>query len=234
MDKNKEYKPLTIPQLKWDKESLSDTYGELVAQPLEPGFGMTVGNAMRRILLSAIEGSAVTSVVIKGINNEFSTIPGVIEDAMQVFLNIKGIIIRNKEGKPGKMRLLVKGEAAVRVADIVADDHLELINKDYVIAHVAPDGELDIEFFVEAGRGYRPAQWPSDKPYQEDGRVHLDAMFSPIRKVMFDIEKTRVGEAIDYDKLILRIHTDGSENPSDVLHYYFEYNSTIKCSSIGT
>ena len=219
MDKNKEYKPLTIPQLKWDKESLSDTYGELVAQPLEPGFGMTVGNAMRRILLSAIEGSAVTSVVIKGINNEFSTIPGVIEDAMQVFLNIKGIIIRNKEGKPGKMRLLVKGEAAVRVADIVADDHLELINKDYVIAHIAPDGELDIEFFVEAGRGYRPAQWPSDKPYQEDGRVHLDAMFSPIRKVMFDIEKTRVGEAIDYDKLILRIHTDGSENPSDVLHY---------------
>ena len=96
---------------------------------------------------------------------------------------------------------------------------LELVNKDHVIAHVAPDGELDIEFFVETGRGYQPAQWPAGKPLQEDGRIYLDAMFSPIRKVMFDVEKTRVGKDIDYDKLTLRIHTDGSENPVDVLHY---------------
>ncbi len=219
MDKHREYKPLTIPQLKWDKKSLSDVYGELIAQPLEPGFGMTIGNAMRRILLSAVEGSATTSVIIKDINNEFSVIPGVIEDAMQVLLNIKGIVIRNKEGKPGKMRLTIKGEAVARVADIVADDHLEFINKDHVIAHVAPDGELDIEFFVESGRGYRSAQWPLDKPYQDDRRIYLDAMFTPIKKVMFDIEKTRVGEEIGYDKLILRVHTDGSENPLDVLHY---------------
>ncbi len=219
MEKNREYKPLTIPQVKWDKKSLNNTYGELIAQPLEPGFGMTVGNAMRRILLGAIEGSATTEIVIKDINNEFSSIPGVVEDAMQVLLNIKEIVIRNKEGKPGKMRLKVKGGVVARVADIVADNHLELINKDHVIAHIAPDGELDIEFFVEAGRGYRSAQWPLDKPYQKDGRIYLDALFSPIKKVMFDIEKTRVGEAIDYDKLILRIHTDGSENPLDVMHY---------------
>lgn len=219
MEKNREYEPLTIPQVKWDKKSLNNTYGELIAQPLEPGFGMTVGNAMRRILLGAIEGSATTEIVIKGINNEFSSIPGVVEDAMQVLLNIKDIIIRNKEGKPGKMRLKVKGGVVARVADIVADNHLELINKDHVIAHIAPDGELDIEFFVEAGRGYRSAQWPLDKPYQKDGRIYLDALFSPIKKVMFDVEKTRVGEAIDYDKLILRIHTDGSENPLDVMHY---------------
>lgn len=219
MAKNREYKPLTIPQLKWEKRTLSETYGELIAQPLEPGFGITIGNALRRILLGGVEGSAVTSVTIKGINNEFSKVPGVVEDAMQVLLNIKNIVIRNKEGKAGKMHLSVKGESAARVTDIVADKHLELVNKDFIIAHVAAAGDLDIEFFVESGRGYQPAAWPADKSFQDDGRVYLDAMFSPIRKVMFDVEKTRVGEAIDYDRLILRITTDGSENPVDVLHY---------------
>ncbi len=216
---NKEYKALTIPKLIWDKKTLTDSYGELIAQPLEPGFGNTLGNALRRVLLGAVEGSAVTSVIVKDINNEFTAIPGVVEDAMQVVLNIKEIVIRNTLGKPGIMRLKIGGEGVARVADIVADDHIELINKDHIIAHVAPGGTLDIEFFVEAGRGYRPAQWPMDKQYQEDGRIYLDAMFSPIRKVMFDIEKTRVGKDIDYDKLIIRVYTDGSENPFDVLHY---------------
>lgn len=219
MNKGKEYKPLTIPQLQWDKKSLSDTYGELVAQPLEPGFGMTIGTALRRVLLGAVEGSAVTSVVIKNINNEFSAIPGVVEDGMQVVLNIKDIIIRNTEGKPGKMRLNVKGERAATVGDIVADPHLELVNKDLILAHVASDGELDIEFFVETGRGYRAAQWPHDKAYQEDDRIYLDAMFTPIRKVMFDVQKTRVGEAIDFDKLTVKIDTDGSETPLNAMHY---------------
>lgn len=214
----KAYKALTIPRLTWNKQTLSEHYGELVAQPLEPGYGMTLGNALRRVLLASVEGSAVTSVIIKNINNEFSAIPGVIEDAMQVLLNLKGIVVRNKDGVPGKMHLSVKGEAIVRVADIVADPHLELVNPEYVIAHVAPDGELDIEFFVESGRGYQPAQWP-DQAYQEDNRIYLDAMFSPIRKVMFDVEKTRVGKDIDYDKMTLKIYTDGSENPADVLHY---------------
>lgn len=218
MDK-KEYKPLTIPRLSWDKKTLSDSFGKLVAQPLEPGFGMTLGNALRRVLLGGVEGSAVTSVIIKEVNNEFSTIPGVIEDTMHIILNIKGIVIRNKEGKPGKMRLHVKGEADARVADITADEHLELINPDHIVAHVASDGELDIEFFVESGRGYRAAQWPADKALQDDGRIYLDSMFSPIRKITFDVEKTRVGGEIDYDKLSLLIYTDGSENPVDVLHY---------------
>lgn len=219
MTKKREYKPLTIPQLKWDKKTLNEKYGELVVQPLEPGFGITIGNALRRTLLGGVEGSVVTSVIIKGVNNEFSAIPGVVEDAMQVLLNIKNIVVRNREGKPGTMRVTKKGEGAVSVADIVADEHIELVNKDYVIAHVAFDGELDIEFFVESGRGYLPAQWPADKPYQDDGRIYLDAMFSPTRKVMFDVEKTRVGEAIDYDRLIVRINTNGSENPVDALHY---------------
>jgi len=215
----REYQPLIIPRLSWNKKTVSDTFGELSAQPLEPGFGVTLGNALRRVLLGGIEGSAVTSVIIKGVNNEFSTIPGVVEDTMQLILNIKGIIIRNKEGKPGKMHLRIKGEATARVAEIEADEHLELVNPEYVIAHVAPDGELDITFFVEAGRGYRPAQWPSDKGLQEDGRIYIDAMFSPVRKIAYEVEKTRVGGEIDYDKLVLSIHTDGSENPVDMLHY---------------
>lgn len=219
MADQKEYRPLTIPKLSWNKKDLSNQYGELVAQPLEPGFGITIGNALRRILYAAVEGSAVTSVVIKGVNNEFSSLAGVEEDAMQLILNIKNIVVRNKEGKPGTMRLHVKGEAIATVADIVADEHLELVNKDHVLAHVSENAELDIEFFVESGRGYRAAQWPAGQALQEDGRIYIDSMFSPIRKVMFDVEKTRVGKDIDYDKLTLRIHTDGSENPLDVLHY---------------
>lgn len=218
MDK-KVYKPLTIPQLHWNKKTLTDTYGELVAQPLEPGFGITLGNAIRRLLLSSVEGSAVTSVIIKGVNNEFSTVPGIVEDTMQLVLNIKSIVIRNKEGRSGKMSLRLKGEAVARVADIQTDEHLELVNKEHVIAHITPGATLDIDFFVESGRGYQPAQWPLGQALQEDGRIYLDAMFSPLTKVMFDVEKTRIGKEIDYDKLLLRIYTDGSENPLQVLHY---------------
>jgi len=128
----REYQPLTLPRMAWNKETLTATHGEFVAQPLEPGFGTTVGTALRRILLGGIEGSAVTSVIIKGVNNEFSALPGVIEDTMQVLLNCKEIVIKNKTGKPGSMKLLVKGEAVARVADIVADDHLELLNAEHV------------------------------------------------------------------------------------------------------
>ncbi len=215
----REYRALTIPKLNWSKKELTSTYGELIAQPLEPGFGITLGNALRRVLYAGVEGSAVTSVAIKGVNNEFSALPGVEEDVMQLILNIKNIVIRNTEGKAGTMRLVVKGPAVVTVADIKADEHLELINHDHVLAHVSEKGELEVEFFVEPGRGYRAAQWPTDRALQEDGRIYIDAMFSPIRKVMFDVEKTRVGKDIDYDKLTLRIHTDGSENPLDVVHY---------------
>jgi len=218
MDK-KEYKPLTVPKLSWNKKELSDTYGELIAQPLEPGFGITLGNALRRILLGGVEGAAVTSVIIKGVNNEFSSVAGVIEDSMQIVLNVKGITVRTKDGRPGKMRLRVSGEKTATVADIKADSNLELVNPEHVIAHVSDGGELDIQFFVESGRGYQPAQWPAGKALQEDDRIHLDAMFSPVRKVIFDVQKTRVGEDIDHDKLILQIHTDGSENPIDVVHY---------------
>lgn len=217
--KQKEYQMLTIPKLTWDKKSLTETFGELIAQPLDPGFGHTLGNALRRILLGAIEGAAVTSVIINKVNNEFAVIPGVIEDSMQVVLNCKGIVIRNKDGRPGKMHLRKSGESIATVADIEADAHLELINKEHVIAHISSGGALDIEFFVENGRGYQPAAWPQGKPYQENGRIYIDAMFSPIRRIMFEVEKARIGQDIGYDKLILQIHTDGSENPIDAMHY---------------
>ncbi len=218
MDK-KEYKPLTLPNLSWDKKELTETFGELTAQPLEPGFGVTLGNAIRRALLGSVEGSAVTSVIIKGVNNEFSPLPGVVEDVMQLLLNIKEVVIRNKDGKPGTMRVKKTGKGVVTVGDIKADEHLELVNSDHIIAHLDQDGDLDIEFFVESGRGYQSAQWPIGQKLQEDNRIFLDAMFSPIRRVTFDVEKTRVGKAIDYDKLILKVTTDGSENPVDVIHY---------------
>lgn len=214
---NREYQPLTIPKIKW--QVLTENFGQIVAQPLEPGFGITIGNALRRILLGGIEGAAVTYVIIKGINNEFSALQGVMEDAMQVVLNIKEIVVKSKDGKPGVMRLHVKGESIATVADITADENLELINPEHVLAHVSPGGELDIEFYVEPGRGYQPARWPIGTALQADNRIYVDALFSPVRKVAFEVEKTRVGGDIDYDKLTLNIHTNKSINPNEALNY---------------
>lgn len=216
------YKPLILPKLGWDKSSMKDDFGRLVAQPLDPGFGVTLGNALRRSLLGAIEGSAVTSVIIKGVNNEFSSLPGVVEDVMQLVLNIKQIVVKNKENKSGTMKLVVtadKNERVVTVADIETDEHLDLVNKDHVLANLASGASLEIEFAVDSGRGYQLAQWPIGTSLQKDGRIYLDAMFSPVRNIALNIEKTRVGENIDYDKLILDITTNGAESPVDVVNY---------------
>ncbi len=215
----KEYQSLTVPHLAWNKQTLSSTFGELVVEPLEPGFGATMGNALRRTLLGAVEGSAVTSIIIKGVNNEFSSVAGVVEDVVQIVLNCKEIVVKNITGQPGSMKLVVSGEGVATVAEIQADDHLELINKDHIIAHVAQGGVLDITFFVESGRGYQEARWPLGKALQEDNRIYIDAMFSPVRKVSYDVEKTRVGTSIDYDKLLLQITTDGTESPLEVVRY---------------
>ena len=213
------YKPLTLPKLNWNKKLSTDTFGELIVEPLEPGYGLTLGNALRRTVLSSIEGSAVTSVIIKGVNNEFATIKGVIEDVLNILLNVKNIVIKNKTGEPGKMHLSLKGEGVAKVADIKPDDHLEVVNKEHLIAHLAVDGELDIEFFVETGRGYQSAAWPQGESLQKDGRIYLDAMFSPIKRVEYHVEKTRVGKEIDFDKLSFKIQTNGSVAPQDVVNY---------------
>jgi DNA-directed RNA polymerase subunit alpha len=138
---------------------------------------------------------------------------------MQLVLNTKQIVVRNKTGKPGIMKLKVAGEAVARVADIKASEHLELINPELVLAHVAPDGVLEIEFFIGTGRGYQAAEWPEGKPYQEDGKIYLDAMFAPVQNVIFDVQKTRVGKDIDYDKLTVTIETNASETPVNVYNY---------------
>lgn len=216
------YKPLILPKLGWDKNSMTSEFGKLTAQPLEPGFGVTLGNALRRSLLGAIEGSAVTSVKIVGVNNEFAMLPGVVEDVMQLLLNMKQIIIKNKENKSGSMKLSVTADGdsrVVTVADIIADEHLELINKDYVLANLSAKASLEIEFFVESGRGYQAAQWPIGTSLEKDGLIYLDAMFSPVRNVSLNIEKTRVGKDIDYDKMTLEITTNGAESPVDVVNY---------------
>ncbi|MBI2352699.1 DNA-directed RNA polymerase subunit alpha [Candidatus Dependentiae bacterium] len=216
------YKPLTLPKLGWDKNSMSNNFGKLVAQPLEPGFGITLGNALRRALLGAIEGSAVTSIIMKGVNNEFATLPGVVEDIMQIVLNIKQIVIKNKTNNAGVMKLFVTAgnqEKEVTVADIVADEHLELVNKEHVLLHLAAKSSIEIELFVESGRGYQLAQWPIGSTLEKDNRIYLDAMFSPVRNVAINIEKTRVGKDIDYDKLSLEITTNGADSPVDVVNY---------------
>lgn len=216
---SREYKPLTLPKLGWDRQTMSPSFGKLVAEPLEPGFGVTLGNAMRRVLLGAIEGTAVTSVVIKGVNNEFSSIPGVIEDIMQIVLNIKQIVIKNRTNTSGKMRLSVSSPKTVTVADIICDEHLEIVNKDHVLAHTSQGGVLDIEFTVESGRGYQVAQWPIGQSLQEDGRIYLDAMFSPVRNVTCNVDKTRVGKDIDFDKMTLEVTTNGAITPVEALNY---------------
>jgi len=216
---DKVYKPLTIPLVKWNINSLDDNFAELIAQPLEPGFGITLGNTLRRALLSIIEGSAVTSVIIEGINNEFSTLPGVIEDAMQVILNIKELVIKNETGLPGHMKLNIKGESVAKGGDIITDPHLSIVNKDHIIANVSQGGSLVIDFFVDIGRGYQLAKWPSSIPLQKDNMIYIDSIFTPIKKVSFNVEKTRVGNEIDFDKLILHIETNGALSPIDAVNY---------------
>lgn len=219
MSRKLEYKPLTIPNLQWDKKTLRQDYAQVVIQPLETGFGMTFGNALRRTLLGGVEGAAVTSIIIKGVNNEFSIVDGTIEDTMQLVLNIKQIVVRSKDGFGGNMQLNLKGEHVVKASDIICDSNLEIINLDHILAKTTPDADLNIKFFVECGRGYQAAKWPIGKALQDDDRIYIDALFSPVTKIFFDIEKTRVGDNIDYDKLIISIFTNGSENPIDVFNY---------------
>ena len=219
MISKKQNQPLIVPTVQWTMSTMTSSYGECVAQPLEPGFGITFGNALRRILLGGIEGSAVTSVIIHGVNNEFSTLPGVVEDTLTILLNIKQLIIKNTKGIPGVLRLDVAKEGPVMASSITGDEHLEIVNKDLILANLSVDGKLTIEFNVECGRGYKAAAWPIEKALQADGRIYLDATFAAVRNITFDVEKTRIGKDIDYDKLILYITTDGSETPQDVLAY---------------
>jgi len=205
-------------RLNFEPETMTGTYGKFYAQPFERGFGTTIGNSLRRILLSSIEGAAITSVKIEGVLHEYSTIPDVLEDSSEIILNLKGINFRMYTDKPKTVRLKMKGKKTVVAGDIETDADLEIINPEHHIATLEKDAELDMEMDVRLGRGYVPASEDLDRS-KEIGVVPVDAVFSPIRKVNFSVEPARVGHATDFDKLILDVWTNGAIKPDDAIAY---------------
>lgn len=205
-------------RLECELESLTSTYGKFFAEPFERGFGLTIGNALRRTLLSAIEGAAVTAVRITGALHEFSTIPGVKEDVTDIILNLKGLRLRLHVDHPKTLYLKAFSEGEVRAEHIVSDPDVEILNPDLRIATLAQDGKLDLELEVRLGRGYVPAE-RNKREGQPVDVIAIDSIFSPIRKVNFLVEDTRVGQVTDYNKLTLEVWTDGSVLPRDAIAY---------------
>jgi DNA-directed RNA polymerase subunit alpha len=190
--------------------------GVLTIEPLERGFGVTVGNALRRVLLSSIGGAAVVAVKIGGVLHEFSTIPGVVEDVPEMILNLKGLRVRFHSRQVKKFNLSVTGPKVVRAGDIERSSELEILDPDHVICTLSGAASLSMEIFVSSGRGYVPASEHSVFSNQI-GVVAVDSLFSPVRTVEFKVEPTRVGQKTDYDKLVLRVVTDGSLKPDDAV-----------------
>ena len=197
-------------------EESREDYARIVASPLPPGFGITLGNALRRVLLSSLQGAAVASVRIDGVQHEFSTIPNVKEDTIEFLLNVKEMRLRALADRPGTLVLDISGrEGAIVAADIQVPEHYEIVNPDLYLATAnSADGRLYVEFNVEQGRGYRPAG-PVDGT--AIGVIPVDAIFSPVRKVNFKIEHTRVGQATNYDRLTLEVWTDGTVTGVDAI-----------------
>jgi DNA-directed RNA polymerase subunit alpha len=202
--------------LECDYDSLTNTYGKFTAQPFERGFGITVGNALRRILLSSIPGAAVTSVRIEGVLHEFSTIPGVVEDVTDILLNVKSIPLKLKGREPKTMTLKMEGPATATAADIVHDADVEILDTTVPIASLDRDGKLDMEMVVQNGRGYIPADQNYDETQSVD-TIPLDSSHSPIKKVNYRVEAARVGKRIDYENLTLEIWTTGAVAPVEAL-----------------
>jgi len=207
---------LSVPVLpKIEMDVTSQAYGRFVIGPLESGFGITLGNALRRVLLSSLPGAAVTSIRLSDIAHEFSVIPGVREDVMQFILQVKQLRLKMESQEPMCMSLQVRGEGTVTAGDIQAPPEIEILNPDLYLFTVDSDDEhLDIEFTVERGRGYLPAVGRGRMPI---GELPVDAIFSPIRRVAFDVSRARVGQMTNYDRLTLEIWSDGRIAPLDAL-----------------
>ena len=198
----------------------SEKYGRFFIEPFERGFGTTIGNSLRRILLSSLEGSAVTSIKISGVNHEFTSIKGVMEDVTDIVLNIKSLIIRLNAQGPKIMSVSANKAGVITSADIVADPSIEVVNKDLLLATLTEDVDFNMEMVVENGRGYIPASERIDDAErfdQEIGRIMLDAVYSPVTRVRYTTENTRVGQRTNYDKLILEIWTNGTITPEMAL-----------------
>ena len=213
------FKNFELPRnIVFDESTYAPTYGKIIAEPFEKGYGMTIGNSLRRVLLSSIEGAAVTQIKIKGVLHEFSSIPGVYEDVAEIVMNIKGIVLRSHFKTPKPILLSVNKKGEIKAGDIKTDETVEIINPDHHIATLTEDAELEIEMKVNRGRGYVPAE----KNKGEDdpiGVIPVDSLFSPVKRVNIDVENTRVGHITDYDKLILEVFTNGSMEPKDTMLY---------------
>lgn len=199
-----------------EKETHTDTYGKFIAEPFERGFGITIGNGLRRILLSSIEGSAVTSVKIGGVEHEFSTIPGVVEDTIDIILNIKNLVVKLHSDKPRKIRIEAKKKGEVTAGDIITDDSVDVINEDLHIATISENVNFNVEMDVKNGRGYKTAE-ENGIDGHEVGVIPIDAIFSPVRKTKIRVEETRVGRRTNYDRLIIEIWTNGIVSPEMAL-----------------
>lgn len=206
-------KGFQLPQrIKFDEDTLSQTFGRLVAEPFERGYGITVGNALRRVLLSSITGAAVTAIKIKGVLHEFSSIDGVKEDVVDIILNVKKIRLRIQGDGKKTGTIAEKGPKVVTAGDIKTDGSVEILNPDLPIATLDKGATLEMELFMSTGKGYVPAEVNKEADYPI-GVIAVDSLFSPVKKVNFWVEKARVGRSTDYDKLIMEITTDGSITP---------------------
>jgi DNA-directed RNA polymerase subunit alpha len=187
-----------------------------VAEPFERGFGVTIGNSLRRILLSSLEGSAVTRMKLRGALHEFTTLPGVVEDVTDIVLNVKSLVVKNYSDQPRMLRVQKNTRGVVTGADVQTDDQVEVINKNHVIATLTEDVPFELEMVVENGRGYVPAS-ERQASIQEIGVIPVDAAFSPVVRVRYEVEETRVGQKTNYDKLTMEIWTNGSVSPEMAL-----------------
>lgn len=213
----KSWKDLIRPKrLEVEKETLTPTYGRFTAEPFERGFGITIGNSLRRILLSSLQGGAITSLKVDGVLHEFSTIPGTKEDITEIILNLKEVRLKLHTEGPKTIRVKAEGPRVVKAGDILTGDAVEILNPDHYIATLSRDGKLSMEMVVKMGRGYVSAERNKEEG-QPIGTIPMDAIFSPIKKVNYTVTNARVGQITDYDKLILEVWTDGSLNPEEAV-----------------
>jgi DNA-directed RNA polymerase subunit alpha len=219
MQPQRNWRDLIRPQnLEADEKSLSSTYGKFTGEPFERGFGITIGNSLRRILLSSLQGAAITAVRINGVLHEFATLPGVREDVTDIVLNLKDVRLKLHEGLEAQGHIQAKGESTVRAGDIQVGPNVEVLNPDLEIASLSKEGKLEAELTIKVGRGYVLA----DRNKEEDlpvGTIPIDAVFSPIRKVNYTVTNARVGQRTDYDRLTMEVWTDGSVRPDDAVAY---------------
>lgn len=200
---------------KVESDATTRNYGRFIISPLESGFGLTIGTALRRVLLSSLPGAAVTSMRVSDVHHEFSAIPNVREDMTQLILQVKQLRLKLFDGESVRLRLEHRGEGTVTAADVICPPEVEIINTDlYLFTADSPDAHIEMEFEVQAGRGYSPAE---DRGRLPIGELPIDAIFSPIRRVNFDVERARVGQRTNYDKLVIEIWTDGTIRPEDSL-----------------